>query len=473
MLAASLFIGSALTFPAHSEEVVQEPIKNTQTNQSDAKSTENLTAEQKEKLNFVSKYDVNLNSDKQYLFDVPTAAVTFTIDSVNKSIVIINDILIDSKKLGKTQVDKNTNKTTFTYYGIELKPGKNTIKAIISDGTGTVKENLSKDVYVKSVPNKLTIQRIRIPADGKSVGTLIIDVKDEWNNPVVDGTFVTVKLQQGEIKSVDANPQMPGIQVVTENGQAKLLVMSSNMVETYKVEALAGDVTGADYIDFVTPLREPVFIALAKNRSSYSTITGETFANDPRALAGFNNQFGLSAFSQGSIFDDYLLTFAFNTQRRLNALEDDQNIYLRDRAEDRTYPIYGDSSQLNQIAVANSNVFFKLEKDKSSLLWGDYSTGANNVDSLMPMMSNYNRVLTGGKLAVNLPGITNIELFGAMANQVFERDEIRGAGVSGPYYTSKYPLVNGTERIMIETRDRTMPNKILETKTLNRLSDYN
>ncbi len=472
LITASLILSSVITLPAYSEENKVIDIANN-TNLNTKEEDPNLTPEQKEKLNFVSKYDVNLNTEKNYLFDVPTSAITFTIDSSNTALVMVNDTLVDSKRLGKTQVDKKTDKTTFTYYGVDLKEGKNTITAIISDSSGTVKNRLSREVYVKGIANKITIERIRIPADGKTAGTLIIDVKDKWGNPVVDGTFVTIKIEQGQIKSEDANPKMPGTQIVTVDGKAKLIIVSSNNVETYKVEALAGDVTGLNYIDFTTPLREPVFIALAKNRSSYSFVNGTTFDNDPRAMQGFNNVFGLSGFTQGSIFDDYLLTAAFNTQRKLNALEDDQNILLRDRAEDRTYPIYGDSSQLNQIATSNSNVYFKLEKDKSSFLWGDYSTGANSTDSQMPMMSNYNRVLTGAKLNVNIPAITNVEFFGAMANQVFDRDEIRGAGVSGPYYTTKFPLVNGAERIMIETRDRQRPNQIVATKTLNRLSDYN
>lgn len=470
ILAASLMASSVL-MPAYSEEI--KTPDNSVSQAKETVETPNFTQTQKDKLNFVSKYDVNLNSDKEYLFDIPTAAITLTVDNGDKAIITVNDQLIDPKKLGKTQDDKNTSKVTYTYYGVGLNNGKNIVKSIISDSTGIIKKTLTKEIYIKDVPSKVTINKTRIPADGISVGKVVVDVKDKFGNPVVDGTFVTIKLEQGELKSTDANPQLEGIQAVTKNGQAEFSVMSTTRVDSYKVQVLAGDVVASDFIDFTPPLREPVFIALAKNRTNYSFINGQTTANDPKGITGFGNQFGLSAFSQGSIFDDYLLTFAFNTQRRLNALEDDQNIYLRDRAEDRTYPIYGDSSQLSQVAVANSNVFFKLEKDKSSLMWGDYTTGATNIDSQMPMLSNYSRVLTGGKLSLNLPNITNIDLFGAMSSQAFEKDVIKGAGVSGPYYTSKYPLVNGSERIIIQTEDRQRPGQILTTKTLNRLSDYN
>ena len=44
-----------------------------------------------------------------------------------------------------------------------------------------------------------------------------------------------------------------------------------------------------------------------------------------------------------------------------------------------------------------------------------------------------------------LPTITTLDIFGAMPNQTFDRDEIQGAGVSGPYFIKNYPLVNGTE----------------------------
>ncbi|MBC7476405.1 MAG: hypothetical protein H7263_19135, partial [Candidatus Sericytochromatia bacterium] len=377
--------------------------------------------------------------------------------------------------LGKTQVNNVTNKTAYTFYGLDLKQGKNIIKAVVLDSMEKpTSEEYTKEVFVKGKPAKIIVDRARIPADGKTPGLVTVNVSDKDGNPVVDGTVVTVVINIGEIKSLDANLTVAGFQVLTKDGKATFLVMPPNNVDTGKVEVVVGDdLKATGEIDYTTPLRSPIFMALGKLKSNYSFVKGQTIINDVKGLAGFNYGLGLNLFTQGTIFNDFLLTAALNTDRKLNALDDDQNILLRDRAEDKTYPIYGDSSQLNQIAVSNSNVYVKLEKDKSSVLWGDFTTSPKNVDFTTPTMTNYNRVLTGAKVDLDIPGITNLQVFGAMTNQAFDRDEIKGAGVSGPYYTSKYPLVNGSERITIETRDRTFNNKIISTKTLNRLSDYN
>jgi hypothetical protein len=427
-----------------------------------------------EKENFVSKNEIDLNSnDPTPLLEIPSASFKISVEPTDKYEIILNGKLIDEKLIGKVQFDKINNNNVYTYYAIPLQEGENQILVKFYDSENKVKNSIEKFLYVKGKPNKIIIDRFSSPADGKTVSKLKIRILDKYDNPVQDDLFINVSTDNGVIKSEDQDPNTNGIQLKTKNGLIEVDILSPNTVSEGNILVSVNDIKQIGKLEYKVPYKKPIMIGLADSKAGYSLLNGRSFENDPKAKEGINFNIGASLFTQGSIFDDYLLTFAFDTRRKLNALNDDQNVMFRDRVEDRLYPIYGDSSQLNQIVTSNSNVFFKLEKDKSSLLFGDFNTGFVSADVTTPRMSNYNRVLNGARLKLDIPEITNLEIFGAISRQMFNRDEFQGAGVSGPYYTSKYPLVNGTERVIIETRDRTFINRILKTTTLTRLSDYN
>lgn len=422
---------------------------------------------------FVSKYTVDFfdSTKDNYVFDSTVTSVSFTLPLGVSYRLYSNDNEVPFDRIGKTEVNKSKKTTSISYFGVPLEVGKNEVRLIEFDGTGKPTTEHIRTVYVRGGVDSIEIEKITIPADAMSVGKISITLKDKFGNPADDRGFITVRSDKGIIRSEDKDPNSLGIQIKSENGKAQLLLASTNQVDTAMIEVEGNSIKKTEYIDFTTPYREPILVGIAKTNSNYKFLSGTPIKGDINN-SGFNYGFGGSIFAQGTIFNDMLLTLSAS-DRKLNSLDDDQNVLLRDVAEQRRYPIYGDSSAIEQVATANSNVFFKLEKDKSSLMWGDFTTSQNTTEVNAPRMTTYNRVMTGGKLALNLPKMTNLELFGAASQQTFQRDEIKGAGVSGPYFTAKYPMVNGSERITIETRDRVIVGKIIKTMTLNRLTDYN
>lgn len=444
-------------------------IENTSNSEQSIKDKEDLK-------NFISKYTVDLTSseDHEYVFDNIVTSVIFTSITGRMVKLYSNDEEVSNDRLGKTTIDRSTGMTSFAYFGVPLKVGKNELKLIEYNQDLKPVRQIVKEVYVRGGIDSIEIEKISIPADSKTIGKAIITLKDKWGKPANDRGFITVRVDKGTIKSEDKDPTSLGIQLKSENGKAEVLLVATNQVDTAILEVEGNLIKKTEYIDYTTPYREPILVGIGKTNGNYKFLSGKSLDSD-LAKSGFNYGFGGSIFAQGTVFNDMLLTLSAS-DRKLNSLDDDENVLLRDVAEQRRYPIYGDSSQLDQVATANSNIFFKLEKDKSSLMWGDFTTGQSNSDINAPRMSIYNRVMTGGKFSLDIPKITNIELFGATSQQTFQRDEIAGAGVSGPYFTSKIPMVNGSERIVIETRgvarDGTS-TAILKTKILNRLTDYN
>ena len=422
--------------PVYSEETKSSTV-------TEKKSTE---YDPSKKLEFVSKFDVNLNetSDEKILFELPSVAISFEMAKGSKYSVFVNDIKVEDRYLGKTQVNDKTNKTSYTFYGVSLQSGKNILKAQELNSSGEIIKEYIREAYVKSKPAKIKITSTKIPADGRSIGKIYFDVKDEWDNPVPNDYPLTIRLEQGEIKSKDQDEVAYGFQLKTKNGKAEIEVKSPNQVGISKVEVDAGFIKETGAVEYSTPYREPMLLAVGKTQTNYSFVTGtDTSTSDDqfdlnglRSSNGLNLNFGGNIFGQGTIFNDYLLTLAYSGQgrvnslglsnskfedksRKLNGVEDDQNILFRDRAEDRLYPIYGDSSQINQMAVSNSPYYLKLEKDLSSLSWGDFTTGYKNMDFTTPSMSTYNRIMTGGKLTVDVTYYNYFRYFWSYAKSNF------------------------------------------------------
>ena len=137
---------------------------------------------------------------------------------------------------------------------------------------------------------------------------------------------------------------------------------------------------------------------------------------------------------------------------------------------ERVYPIYGDASSIFYEAPSTSPLFLRLEGKGNHLQYGDFSTGFSQ-----PEMSAYNRSFTGISSSWNEGGL-ELQLFGASTEQAIQVDELPGEGVSGYYYLSATrrgaAVVDGSERVVLQTRDQFHPEQVLEEKLQFRFSDY-
>lgn len=206
---------------------------------------------------------------------------------------------------------------------------------------------------------------------------------------------------------------------------------------------------------------------------------------------------------KGKILGKYLLTSAFDSSRPFqptatNAVD-----------PNRFYPIYGDSSTLIRDAQASGKLYVKLEhvmpsdpeapRNLSNILLGDYNSGLVS-ESLN--LGQYNRTfygLRGYFAADSLPKQQpwlSATLFAAPVRTIPVRDEMRATGLS--YYrlsvtqsrflqqqpnantgnTSGAPqlrqpfIVEGTEIVTLLVRDKNQPDRVIQSRQLQRGIDY-
>jgi large repetitive protein len=160
---------------------------------------------------------------------------------------------------------------------------------------------------------------------------------------------------------------------------------------------------------------------------------------------------------------DYLLTAAYDSDK------DTKERLFRDIQPDEFYPVYGDAAIRGFDAQSTSRLYVRVDKNKSYLLYGDFTTQGDNVN--VRRLSAYSRSLTGAKHHFDNGRVeTNVFASRDTTRQVI--DELRANGTSGPYeLTSAAGRIN-SEKVEILVRDRNRPALVLSSTGQARFYDY-
>jgi len=201
----------------------------------------------------------------------------------------------------------------------------------------------------------------------------------------------------------------------------------------------------------------------------------EGVAPEDRFTPGFYSKGRMAFYLQGKIKGEYLLKLAFDSDKP--SLETAKGFI----EPEEYYPVYGDESQLSTEVSSNGKLYVMLEREESYFLYGRYSTGFNE-----SVFANYDRTLRGSKACYKREGY-EITLFDVRTIQISVKDEFpkertvggrcdetgtKELGGRGPYYLSQPPVVEETERVVIEVCDKDDPDKVLESTPQVKDEDY-
>jgi outer membrane protein OmpA-like peptidoglycan-associated protein len=418
------------------------------------------------------------------VFNQPAATVILEItgknlETSNTEVELkVNGVSIDSSSIGRSEV--STDSITQTWYGVILSEGENTITAQIK---GTNIENSVK-VQLAGSPTQLKIktQESRIPADKRSTATVIGELLDKNGNRSNRKAVVTLTTTDGEFIGADYDKDAPGFQVLAENGiftatlrsglQAKQVYIKANNL-TLNIEAFTT-------IQFETDLRNSLVtgvfdIRLGARGTDYYRSFREFLPVDKNNKTQLQTSGAI--FATGTIFDNWLFTGAYNSERTLNQnCNGNGRLYGNTQSCDNTYSVYGDSSTSSKIAPSQDSLYIRLEQsanipgaDPNYFMWGDYNT--NELAGSAQQFTAITRQLHGFKANYNLG---NLQVTGLYANnlQGFQRDTIGPDGTSGYYFLSRRLLVEGSENISLEVEELNKPGIVIKQTKLTRGQDY-
>ncbi len=270
---------------------------------------------------------------------------------------------------------------------------------------------------------------------------------------------------------------------VGDNGRFAARQLLPAGTHAVTVSILAPDGTRQDHTrDVDVGEREWFHVALADFTLGKNSVDGPAAlvtGRDTRRYRGESYLDGRLAFYlKGDIGAATTLTASADTREQpfgdlfSNFGARDPLALLRRLDANYAYPVYGDDGMLVEDAPTQGKFHLRLDRYDTRLMWGSFQTPVTGTD-----LVRFNRGLYGAEfrhrgLATTAYGErrTQATVFGADPGTVGARDEYHATGGS-LYYLRYTDILLGSERVMVEVRDRES-GLVLESSTLVPFQDY-
>jgi uncharacterized repeat protein (TIGR01451 family) len=403
----------------------------------------------------------------------------------------INGKIVSEKNIGTVREDQKNKITTFTYVGLELKPGPNTVRVVAIGPKGEVGQFQELMVLGRGPTKRLEIvpEKTEIQSGGRDSVILKIRAFDQWGSPAADDQ-VALQTSAGELLRADRKPGAKTDQPETEirsasdstslianrtaketlgqsqiivplvQGEAIVQLVASGAPGEAKLHAQMGQTEAEARVRITPELRPTILVGLAEMTVGQSlpevNLRGEE--------GHIRNR--LSFFYSGPIGEKNLLTLSYDTQRPINRTAGRDRIFQLDPL-DRVYPLFGDSSTRYEGAQSNSKLYARLDRNRSYAMFGDFEADLEGLTLL-----GYARKLTGVKVHLENSTGDFVSVTGARPDTAFARDVFPAGGL-GLLRLSHGEILPGSETVVLEVRDRRNPEVILSRETLGRSIDYN
>ncbi len=336
------------------------------------------------------------------------------------------------------------------------------VRVVTPNGIALARQKRMVHILGTPVTIGFDLDRSSLRADGSSTLKGTITLLDEWGYQIMEGYHITLLAEGGTITSPDINANSGGVQRGLESGVATFEFRAGTEVGTGIITAKVNDTTVTIRVPIETPLEPFTLVGLvngsAASMSGSGDKSGLSDLSDMRN--GLRADGRMSVYARGTIGDDYLLTASFDSDRR------DRSRLFRELDPDYLYSIYGDNSMLHYDVQTNTNLFARIEKNRSYATLGEFGT-----DLAGNEFTRYQRALNGVKVG-HEDDQWALAGFGALTDRRAIQREIRGEGISGFYMLQASDITIGSERVRIEVRDKFQSHVVLKEDNKFRYTDY-
>lgn len=388
---------------------------------------------------------------------------------------------VNGKEVSEQRVGKRINITSkglqaLEYIAVELEAGRNALQLQLLDPFGNVRDTQELHVIAAGGLSLVAIDTTGpLYADPGQEQTLRIRLLDAQGIPVTARTALTVQADKLQWLTPDLNPDEPGLQVLTQEGEATIRLRSPSQPGTVRIQVRVSSLKHEQTLSFVPSLKALQGIGIVEGVINLGN-AGRLSLSQPQAANAFERE--LSALSgagndrttgrvafyfKGTIKGEYLLTAAYDSDKptRQSAV---QNIQ-----PEQFYPVYGDASTSSNDAQSSGRLFVRIDKNLSYLLLGDINTASSNE---VRTLSQYSRQLPGVQHQYQTDKV-RATTFYAETTSSQRVEEIPATGLS--FYNLEKRLGDirpGSERVEVVVRDRSQPQRVLRTRALAAMADY-
>lgn len=384
--------------------------------------------------------------------------------------LMVNGREIDAGRIGRTVSWEGGGVVLYEFISVNLLSGTtNRLTVQNIDPWGNLRETLDIPVPVagSTALIEVTSDNPAPSADGVSLVTFTAHVKDRNGYPVTHPYDLTVTVSHGEVVDEDIDPMTGGVQVPCKDGKAVFKVLAPREPGESVISLYCDGVEEEHVVYFIPHLRDLLVVGVGefiygngrKTSGDLSEIAAGRWFDDGVYQGGRG-----ALFVKGHVGKGYLVTATYDSKREKRD-ELFRQSETRVDAEEK-YPLYGDESSVGYESMSRGKLFARLEKDRSYLMFGDYHTKLTDVT-----LGAYRRSFNGYKTEVDRDGF-KLQGFAAYTDQTQVVDTIQGRGVSGFYQLTTPPVLEGSERVYIETRHRRQIERVLKRDTMTRFTDY-
>ena len=361
--------------------------------------------------------------------------------------------------------------------GIPLDSETTLLTANIINSMGGVSKELEREVYFTSTPARaeLIADKSVLTADGVTRPVIAIRVVDRHGRPVragISGEFMinepyqsAAQIEEAQLRQLSGSGSAAARWTVEGSDGIALIELAPTMVSgsvRLDFNFTDGEVSRQQELEaWIEPGDiEWTVIGLAEG-----SVGAQTVADNMERAGRFDSDLGdngrVALYAKGRVLGKYLVTLAYDSAKQ----RDDQRV-LGAIDPDAYYTVFADASSRRFDAASRENLYVRFETSTFYALYGDFQTGFDQTN-----LARYNRTATGVKAEARL-GQIQVQGFGAEISSRFRRDEIQGAGLTGPYALSSRAIIANSETVVIETRDRFRSEVIVSSKALTRFIDY-
>ena len=382
--------------------------------------------------------------------------------------LVINDTPLNDDYLGEQILNRRERAQVISWYGVPLEEGVNQVKVVTEDNFGNQRELASTEIVRPGPAASLSLKpaaQTLLADGGRSTLSVQVHVKDALGYPARGTHFVTLENARGAWQEQDLQPETPGFQVRVREGEAQVHLRSTDQTGPVELKARLDELTTRARLQQVAPIRPLVATGFIQGRHTLGSLSSQ--GEQPTLLAADVPQQGTdkraALFLKGGVRGDMHLTLAYDSDNKL----DEEDEIRRDLNPEDYYPIGGDASVRGYDARSDSNFYAKLEKNRNSLMWGDYLTDSDadrdDLGRVMRTLTGINAVLENDR--------TRLQVFGAESDYEQVSEEIKGNGTAMLFTLSNRPR-RGSETLERVIRDKDNLGLDKSSTTLQRNVDY-
>jgi len=403
----------------------------------------------------------------------------------------VNGERITDANIGLTRLDRRNKVATYTFVGLNLRPGQNRVRAFAISPEGKAGRAAELNVMGRGPARRLeiTADREELPTGGRDAALLRIRAFDQWNHPAADAQIAVstsnghlrrsegdaaaletksnagsredkLQLTTGGIGAEETSANLNQLVLALRGGEALVQLVADSAAGVAEIKASTGNIAAEKRLRFTAELRSTILVGLAE--ASIGRAAPENTLRGDDAKARSHIEF----FYRGSVFGKNLLTLAYDSQRSLNRTLGRDRLFQADPLE-RVYPIFGDSSTRFDEVESNSKIYARVDRNRSYAMFGDFEPGMSDTQ-----LAGYARKLTGAKVHLENSNGDFLTVTGARPDTAFARD-VFPASRLGLINLSYPDVLPGSETVALEVRDRRNPERLISREPLLRSLDYN